>query len=613
MLNNGRIVAGLGADGVSLVLTDTTSGPSATRVTALNDSTAADDLGLLGQSYSGTIQGKQVYAGLNTVLLGSLNGGSGVTLGVLDITDRKGASATVDLSRVQTVSGLLAAINAAETGVVARLNDAGTGIVLEDTTGGAGDLVISGDAADSLGIAVSGNATSVSSGNLQLQYVSGNTLLSDLNAGNGVSPGKFKITDSQGKAQSFTISDKISTLGQVIGMINSSSLGVKASINRSGDGLLLTDTANGSGTMEVTSDDDTASDLKILGQAVSTEDPNTGVATQTIDGSYELRITVDSDDTLQDVADKINEAAGGQATASIINDGSGTNPYRLTLQSQVSGTVGRLVFDGGQSGLRMNTLVEARDAVVIYGQASTGNSIVIRSSTNSLDNVIEGVSLDLLGTSSDPITVSVTESSASAVETVSSFVDAFNDVIDLIEKLTAYDTETETRGVLMGESTVSSIRSQLYSMVQKTIASSTGPYTQLNQLGITIGGGAKLQFDSAKFLAAYKSNPDGVISLFTKENTGLAASIDSILDGLTNSADGMLARKDDALEDKYSLLEDRIADMEDRLDAKEARLYSQFYAMESALAGLQSQSSALESLSGLVTSLKSSQSSSSSK
>ena len=55
-----------------------------------------------------------------------------------------------------------------------------------------------------------------------------------------------------------------------------------------------------------------ATDLRIAGEA--------SVGKTSIDGSYEIRINVDAGDTLQDVAQKIEEASP-DLKASVLNDG----------------------------------------------------------------------------------------------------------------------------------------------------------------------------------------------------------------------------------------------------------------------------------------------------
>ena len=242
------------------MLTDLTSDSGGSfSVTDLNSSHAAHDLGLDVAASGDTITGQQILGGLKTVLLNSLNGGNGLgTLGVISITDRSGASAAVDLSAARTLDDVISAINATGLGVRAQINDAGNGIAIVDTTGATASnlIVANGDAtntADKLGITVDAAINSKSSGSLNLQVVSESTLLANLNGGSGVGAGKVQITDSNSHTATLTVNSNIKSVGDLINSINLVGIGVEAHINDSGDGIVLVDTAHGSGILSAAS------------------------------------------------------------------------------------------------------------------------------------------------------------------------------------------------------------------------------------------------------------------------------------------------------------------------------------------------------------------------
>ncbi len=94
-------------------------------------------MGLTGTAVDGVITGRRIISGANTVLLSSLGGGKGLgELGAINLTDRNGASATVDLSNAETLEDVIEAINAAPVQITARVNQARNGIELMDTSGG---------------------------------------------------------------------------------------------------------------------------------------------------------------------------------------------------------------------------------------------------------------------------------------------------------------------------------------------------------------------------------------------------------------------------------------------------------------------------------------------
>jgi len=75
--------------------------------------------------------------------LDSLNSGSGVASGSIQITDRSGATATIDLTSADTVQDVIDTINLnPDVQVEASINRDGTGLVLEDNSGGTGSLTV---------------------------------------------------------------------------------------------------------------------------------------------------------------------------------------------------------------------------------------------------------------------------------------------------------------------------------------------------------------------------------------------------------------------------------------------------------------------------------------
>ena len=210
--------------------------------------------------------------------LSSLNGGQGFgQLGTMDLTDRSDATGQANLSGAQTIGDVINAINQAGTGITAQINVAANGIELVDKSGGTGNMIVADDhatpatqvgTATRLGIAVDGAVNSVNSGDLHLQTVSTSTLLSSLNGGAGVAQGTVSLTNSTGKTATLTVDSSMQTVGDVINAINNLGLGIQASINSTGDGILLTDSA---GMMSVAEGNSTtAHDLNLLQNASAT-------------------------------------------------------------------------------------------------------------------------------------------------------------------------------------------------------------------------------------------------------------------------------------------------------------------------------------------------------
>jgi flagellar hook-associated protein 2 len=499
------------------IIDDTGAPPGSFSIAAVGTSKAAADLGIVSTGAGNTITGSDILTALGTVSIRSLNGGQGLTLGDINVTDSQGNAATVHLAPAKNVNDILSAFNSAGIGVSATLNDSKNGIEITDTAGGAGSLTIAdADATNSatqLGITGAFSSEFASGANLQRQWINENTVLSTYNGGKGVALGQFTITNPNhvGKTQSFTVDLSIGnpqTIGDVINAINSNNIGVKASINAHGDGLLLSDTTGGGAKISTAeSGNTTATDLNILGS---------GNTNDQIDGTFEKTVTLTNTDTLATAQQKIN-ALGAGVTASIINDGSAQAPFRLSVTAKNSGVAGRVVIDSGSTSLGIANLVDSTDSAVFIGSANATKPLLITSSGNTISGAISGVSIQLHGTSSQPVDLSITRDPSKLIDSLNTFVQNFNDTNSKITDLTAFDSSTNTAGLLLGDSAVEQVQQNLYTAIQ-SVVKGVGKYSSFAQIGLSIGDGAALSFDADKFTAAYNADPDSVQKLFTAFN-----------------------------------------------------------------------------------------------
>ncbi len=619
---SGAVTMDISADGLSIELTDNTTGGSTFQVLAgtAGATQGAIDLGIFKSADPGTptvIGGDQIKAGLNSVLTRSLNGGSGLSGGTtLEITDRAGNFDTITLDPNSSMSDIIDAINASATlNVTASLNAAGNGLLITDTVGGGSNLIIGGDAAGALGIETdpAGVASDTVQGtNLQLQYVAGSTLLTNMNYGRGIGKGSFRITDGVGEDAVIDIDSDSKTLQDVIAEINSKGLAVNARVNDTGDGLLIENTSdNPFAPIEIESvTGSTAKDLNILGAAEDVADNNF------INGSYEQTLELEATDTLDDLITKLNNA-GFNVSASLINNGTGEKPYYLSLTSKISGTAGDLIIDTGGVDLGLTELNKAQDAVVFFGSEDPARAVLVTSTKNTLDNVVTGVTIDLKSANETPVTLTITEDTTKQIESVKSWITAFNAVISRINDLGSYDSETEERGVLLGNSTIASVESQLYRTVQGSALGVDTSYQNLAQIGINVGAGGKLVLDEETLREALTSDPDAVANVFAArkladdqsidlgngisyessepifESLGVVERLNELVKGMTDSIDGTMTVVRKNYDTLIEIQKKRIEAFDVRLEARREQLTRQFAAMENALASLQQQQSAL--------------------
>ncbi len=591
------------------MLTDLTTDNGGTfSVTSATGGTLAEDLGLTSAAAGDVITGRRLIGGLKGPLLTSLGGGSGLgSLGQLSLTDRSGATATVNLASAETLNDVIELINGSGVGMAASINTARNGIALRDTTGvTTGNLIVANadatNTADKLKLTVDAAQQSVDSGSLHLQVVHENQALATLNNGKGVSLGSFLITDSTGKTGGVNLrTAEAESVGDVIDLINGLDLAVEARINLTGDGILLIDTGGGEGTMEVRESGSgrTAGDLKILGQA--TEVDIGGTLTQVIDGATTTTLEIDAEDTLQDVVDKINALDMG-LTASVFQSGSGSTPYRITLSSRLSGAAGEMLLDTSQFGLQFQDIVSAQDAILQVGSADAlGAGILATSSSNRFTNVLDGVQLTVNGASDTPVNISVAQSDQNLVSAAKMMVEQYNKLRDKIDDLTYFDAESGTTGILMGSNETLQIESRMSRLVTSRFFGN-GPIESLAELGISVNDQGKLELDELKLQDKFAEDPEGVQQFFTQKDTGFVAKFNATIDSLAGEGDSsLLMARTETLQKRIDANTDRIEFFNERLDKERERLMNYYYKLELVISKIQSNLSAIESIAPITT------------
>ncbi len=604
----GKLQLSIAGDGQSLVLTDTTAAanPGGT-LTVGNDagSTAASDLGLVVTGASGaSVTGSRILGGLKTVLLSDLNGGQGLgSLGYMKLTDRNGDSVNVNLSGSETLEDVVDKINsqiqtanaqpgAQAVGIKAQINQAGDGIQLVDTTGATNGSLTAANSdsandggsdgtntAVKLGLATAAGPGSsatgtLAGGDLHLRTTSRNTLLSALNGGDGVSTGSFSITDSTGVKTTINVNSQMQTVGDVIDAINRNSTGIHADVNATGDGILLTDTANGSGTLAVTEGNGTtAHDLNLLATATT----NSG--SQTIDGSTTRTITLAAGDTLTDLQNKIN-ALGQGLSASILTDGSST-PYRLTLTGSQTGTAGQMVVDTSQiAGLSLSQLSAAQNALLAVGTGGgSSGGLVVSSATNTFTGVLPGVTLQIKNAAGQPVSVNIGTDDTQVSANLQAFVANYNNFRTELNTDTAYNATTNTGAVLSDDTAADQLDTALSQLVAGTFAGN-GKLDSLAAVGVTVQSDGTLSFDQSVLDSAWAADPSSVQQLFTTKNTGISAQFKNLINSLAGDPTSLLAERISGLQTEIADNQSQITLMNQRLSDQQNRLYTAYYNMD---------------------------------
>ena len=314
-------------------------------------------------------------------------------------------------------------------------------------------------------------------------------------------------------------------------------------------------------------------------------------------------ISVSATDTIADVAQAINDADAGVNVA-VIFDGAS---YFLTLSGEETGAanvidltvtdddgnntdtnnLSRLVYETAGATKNLNNTQTAEDAMITVDGVSN-----ISRDTNVIDDVIEGVTITLKSAPAAPdneATLTVSRNTSAIVSRITSFVDAYNEALDFFDAYQSYNSDTETAGVLLGDTTTNIIRNRLNNMVTDTV-SGVESFDRLADLGIALNDEGQLEVDSSTLNSALDDHFDDVVQFFTQStegSEGFAVRMVDALDGILDSRDGTLAARTDGIQNSIDDIEEQIERIEMRILAWETRTRAQFNALELLLAEYQ--------------------------
>jgi flagellar hook-associated protein 2 len=317
----------------------------------------------------------------------------------------------------------------------------------------------------------------------------------------------------------------------------------------------------------------------------SAQEFGTGTLTLTVGGTP-TDITIDSsNNSLSGIAEAINAADLG-VTATIINDGT-ASPYRMVLSGDSVDDSFSLDASALSGGTYANpTMVNTQVAQAAHIEV---DGIDIYSDSNTFEEAIQGVTLNLLKTNAvgdSATTLALSSDPDATTSKIKDFVNAYNGVINYIA--------AQSKADWGNDSTFTGVKRQLQSLLTTEVAGS-GSFSSLSQLGIATQRDGTLLVSSTQLSEAMDEDFAGVISLFTGEEgvDGVSQLFSDYLDGATDSYDGFLKTRKDSTDSTLRRIDKQISNLEARMVSREKTLQAQFSAMEELVSSLNSQSSFL--------------------
>jgi flagellar hook-associated protein 2 len=303
-------------------------------------------------------------------------------------------------------------------------------------------------------------------------------------------------------------------------------------------------------------------------------------------------VTLSGPVTLDGLAEAINGTANVGVTASVVQNGGN---YQLVLTGQSTGTAGSYAVANALTG-GAGVAFAAANAQDASNAVGTVNGIAFSTSTNRIEGVIPGSTLELVKTApTNPIVITITADRNSVKELVRKVRLAYNEVVSFIDDQQVAMRE-KNPSAIGGDPLVRNLRSQL-ARVLNTDRAVGGTFSAIAEVGLGFSRTGQLEFNEAEFDAAVERDSAGVQALFSG-----AGGVDGAFSALSTTistytaAGGLLPTAQLRISDQVSRISERIDDFELRLATRREALQREFTAADLAIKQLNSSLGQLNSL-----------------
>lgn len=284
--------------------------------------------------------------------------------------------------------------------------------------------------------------------------------------------------------------------------------------------------------------------------------------------------------TVKDLVSEINDAKDNPGVKATLVRSDGK--VNLVLTSTETGTENAIAINySGDAGDMLGTalagkrdITKAQDAKL---QMGGDNPLTIVSASNKVENVIDGLTLELtkaqkLGEA--PLQVVVAQDKEAVTGSLKKFVDSYNELVDELAKMTSSDPKSP--GALASDSGIRSLKSMLGNSVRDLPNGMT-----LGSLGIKTDRYGKLSFNETDFNKALEKDPE-LLGKALLGDDGLLKRMSTDLDPYVKR-DGVLKSRNAGLDANEKRVNDRMAALDRKMEAAYKRYLNQFTTMNQML------------------------------
>jgi flagellar hook-associated protein 2 len=325
-------------------------------------------------------------------------------------------------------------------------------------------------------------------------------------------------------AQSISITNGNDTPQGIVSAINAAALGVKAQLVDTGEAtdpykIVLTGSTGSAQAFTL------ASPATSLSFSASDLELNAGASfdlSLSINGVAQTVTIPAGSDTPEGVVTALKAAYAG-LNVELVNTGLADEPYQIVVSSNTLPPE-TIAITSDQAGMNFSSPLSFSNLQTATDANLTVEGVTYIRSSNTVTDVISGLSLELKSTTTTAAGLSLTRDTAAIKTKINALVTAYNDVNNILNEVSNPKSTLETYGAtLIGDSVVRQVRTQLREMMT---GESSSPGTSVGafwQMGLSVDRSGVMAVDSSKLDAALANNFDDVVKTFTANQNNRSA------------------------------------------------------------------------------------------
>ena len=295
-----------------------------------------------------------------------------------------------------------------------------------------------------------------------------------------------------------------------------------------------------------------------------------------------------------------------------VSDSDSSLQYSLQIFGTKTGRANMVSFSGLYTDVEKNIAVDITDVNIHIIESEdaefTVNGVVFQRSNNTINGVIDGVTLNLISPSAtgEKELISVTRGPDNSEAIIKKMIDAYNDLVAKYKEMTANSMNSEKPGTFANNPTILSFINEIKAKfaIGASYGAEMDKVVSLGTMGIDIQRDGTIKFNALNF---FDAQADG---LHNKLSEGVKVGYIGSLNNLTKFLDDLIGKTGNSgtlaslLTSENSQITDlnkRKLDLQDRLAGVQNSLISQYSALNALLYQLSQTNNALTSALDAIT------------